>query len=111
MTNRNPETSRAGRWLFDKKVTYGGGSGFDDGGGRRRRGGSGLVSDVDGYVQGGRENFRFRVNLKFITNFPCTLRNRKWKFVRNFREIQKKFHKVGNMIDFNLLFKMFMLCI
>ena len=69
------------------------------------------MSDVDGYVQGGRENFRFRVNLKFITNFPCTLRNRKWKFVRNFREIQNKFHKVGNMIDFNLLFKMFMLCI
>lgn len=73
-----------------KKVTYGGGSGFDDGGGRRRRGGSGLVSDVDGYVQGGRENFRFRVNLKFITKFSlvfCETGN------GNLCEIFEKFRK------------------
>ena len=69
------------------------------------------MSDVDGYVQGGRENFRFRVNLKFITKFSLYFAKQEMEICAKFSRNSENFHKVGNMIDFNLLFKMFMLCI
>ena len=53
------------------------------------------MSDVDGYVQGGRENFRFRVNLKFITKFSLYFAKQEMEICAKFSRNSEKISQGG----------------